>query len=358
LAGSVGELRHAHADGSRERIDALRPQLSAGCAEIIERACAPDSDHRYSSAAELEAALAESLRRRVAETTVVATPLRRRWMRWKRAVIAAALVIFTAAFMLWGAWDTNRSRAVRRRLGFDVPPRSALYLVVDSAVAIVRGHDIQLVPFNPTTASVLAVSSDFGIRTMAGMPPWTRGSHFRLDGTFVGSTGSAPVSLCCFTDGTTDGHFNYATRQDSILLDTQRSRPLAAPSLYSFDRDWSHPRALFPLSPEGTYFGVAYSRAGDSFWLTRNTRDGARIERWNRSGQLLATPVTVEWRGMTGIAVDPQDETLWVGRPDSTGVMRLENFEQMGHHLGSIDLPWPLPIWQSGGVEFQWTGGR
>jgi hypothetical protein len=294
----------------------------------------------------------------MAERVAVASTVMRRWARWRKSLAVGVSTILLALLTLWVAWDSSGGRAARRRAGLNVAPRSPLYIAVEGGLGIVRGRTIDVVPFNPTTATAIAVSTELGVRTMAGMAPWTTGGSFRLDGTPIAVPAAPPATTCCFSDGTTDGRFNYSVRQDSTLLEPIGSRPLSPPALYRFDRDWSRPQVLFPLVPEGEYYGVAHSTAGDSFWLTRNTRNDGRIEQWSRQGTLLSTPIVVPWADLMGLAQDPKDNTLWVARPGSSGVLRLENFDTAGRHLGSLDVPWPHPIWRPGGAEFAWTGAH
>lgn len=114
-------------------------------------------------------------------------------------------------------------RVTRRAVGLTVPPRSPLYLTMNGGLGIVRGRSLAIMPHNPATASVIAVSSDLGIRTMAGMPPWTTGSRFRLDGVPVAAPANANAGLCCFYDGTTDGRFNYAARAEQAVVAGRRT---------------------------------------------------------------------------------------------------------------------------------------
>jgi serine/threonine protein kinase len=359
IAKDLPVLRSAHAEGRRVPIASRRPDLESNVAAMIERACDPEPEGRYRSGAELEAALADALRHHLSRRAPVRSALTRGWIHWRRRVLSSIALLAAVVLAAWGGWDTTAGRSLRRRGGLPVPPRSDLYLVVDGAVAIVRGRTIHIVAHNPTSATALAVSSDLGIRTMAGGPPWIAGAAFRLDGEELSAPAHAGAQLCCFGDGATDGEFNYSVRQDSWLLEPWGSRPLAPPALYRFDRNWSNAELLFRLgTDEGFYFGVGYSPITASFWLTFNSREGGRVEQWSRRGERISPPVQIEQAGLTGIAVDPADGTLWIARPESNGAVRLDNLDPRGQPLGSIDLAWPLPIWQSGGVEFAWPSRK
>ena len=358
-ATELGQLRSAHAAGSREPLGALRQDLTSDIVATIERGCHPAPDARYASAAEFEAALADALQRTLSLRASVASPLTRRWARWRNTALGGVATMAVVLLTIWGSWDTTPGRATRRALGFSVPPRSALYLTVSGGLDIVRGRSVALVPYNPATASAIAVSSDLGVRTMAGIPPWTAGGSFRLDGTPIFAAPIVNQSLCCFYDGTTDGQFNYAARADSTLLEPIGSRPLAPAAVYRFGRDWSNPQLYFPLVPDSVYSGVAYSAASGSFWLTRKVPGGSVIEQWSRDGKLLSTPVNFPAAYFKGIAVDPKDGSLWAVRDQrAVAVIRLENFDTSGRHLASLDLEQPLISFDVTGAEFEWIRQR
>jgi hypothetical protein len=351
------QLRSAHAQGDRVPLGQVRNELTSDITTTIERACDSDPDVRYASAADFEDALASAFRRRATHHHLEASSLARTFARWKTVIVIGTLTTAVALATTWGGWDTNVGRAARRQLGLSVPPRSVLYLTISGGLAIVRRGQLTLVSHNPTTATAIAASSDLGIRTMAGTAPWTAGGSFRLDGSALPPSPTVNHGLCCFYDGTTDGLFNYAARQDSTLLEPIGSRQLAQPALYRFNRDWSNPQLLFRLEPDGVYLGVAYSGQSRSFWLTRKIRGRAVVERWSRQGEHLATPIDLPTAVFKGIAIDPADATVWIRREQyAAGMMRLENFDQSGRPLASLDLPLPHPMldYASGGAEFAW----
>lgn len=352
------DLRTAHAASRRMPLHDLRPDLTDDLVTTIERSCHSDPDARYASAADFEAALAEALEHTLSQRARVATPLIRTWARWRNTVLAGAATIGVALLATWGFWDTTPGRATRRAFGLPVPPLSPLYLTMNGGLGIVRGRTLAVVPYNPGSALVVAVSSDAGVRTMVGVPPWTTGAAFRLDGIPVAAPPVVNQRLCCFYDGTTDGRFNYAARADSTLLEPIGSRPLAPAGLYRFERDWSRPQFLFPLAKDGWYSGVAYSATSGSFWFTRRAPSGAFIEQWSRDGRQLSTPVDLPAAYLSGIAVDPKDGTVWALRPQTSATLiRLENFDPAGRHLASLDVERPLLNFlsiEAGGAEFEW----
>ena len=351
-AADVAELRSAHAARARVPLAALRRDMPAPAALVIERACDPDPGARHESSAELETALTAALQHTLADRAATSSSVRRAWIRWRKTIRIAVTTCAVIVGAGWASWDTGWGRGVRRAIGLQVLPRSALYLTMNGAVGIVHGGRVTIVPFNPATASTMAVSEELGIRTTAATPPWTTGGAFALDGRPLAAP-SKPNTMCCWMDGTTDGEFNYAIRQDSTLLEPIGSRPLAPPAVYRFGRDWSNPQLHFPLEPHGLYQGITYSARSSSFWVTRTGNDTGLVEQWNRDGTRISTPVSVAGASFRGIAADPLDGTLWVVRAQG-GTTRLENFEASGRHLFSVDTLSLHPFLDGIGVEFAW----
>ncbi|MGQ0734360.1 MAG: protein kinase domain-containing protein [Acidobacteriota bacterium] len=351
------ELRAAHATGNRTTLARARPDLPIELAAAIERACHPDPERRSASAADFETALAAALQRTLATRAVVASPAARAWARWRRAVKLGVASLAVVVVTIWGAWETATGRDARRAAGLAVPPRSPLYVTLNGGLAIVRGGVSEFIPYNPGTAVPLAVSSDLGVRTMSGVPPWMRRGAYMLDGTPLPPPVAGGDYLCCFYDGTTDGEFNYAARYDNTLLEPIGSRALAPAALYRFDRDWSNPEPLFPLAPDGVYGGVAYSGVTGSFFLARRVRENMAIEEWSRDGSYVGTQVNISNAFLAGLAVDPQDGTLWAVRAQGVvASFRLENYDTSGRFLGSHELEWPAVALGAAGAEFAWVG--
>ncbi|MEQ1731048.1 MAG: hypothetical protein ABL982_21985, partial [Vicinamibacterales bacterium] len=270
--------------------------------------------------------------------------------------LGAAAVIAGIALLTWTMWETSPVRQGRRAIGLRVGPRSTLYLTSNGGLAGVRGDRMWVVAHNPGSAMMIAASVDAGVKTTSGLPPWTRGASFDLNGAPAPNP-PPPSGICCFYDGATDGRFNYAPRADATLLAPIGSRPLAPPALYQFDRDWSAPRLLFPLSLSGYYSGVAYASATDTFWFIRHDSGDSILEEWPRDGARLLRSVTLHGRNLAGIALDPSDATLWAVDTQLAGPsLRLTNFDTTGRHLGDVDVTRVLPdVLSSGaGAEFAW----
>lgn len=357
-ASDLEGLRSAHAARAAVPLAMVRPDLSRDIVAAVERSSDPDPTRRPASALELETALTEALRATIAGGAAIASPMTRSWIRWRKHILVTTAAIVSIVVIVGWLWDTTTGRTARRLAGMSVPPRSTLYLTLSGALGILRGRELT-VRANPTSAVPIVVASDLGVRTAAGLPPWTTGGNFRLDGTPLPSLKVVNEDFCCFHDGATDGRFNYSVRQDSTQLEPPGSRPLAPPGLYQFERDWSNPQLLFPVAAEGGYFGIAYSAASQSFWLTRKAGTGSVIEQWSRDGRHLATPARIPAATLYGLAVDPLDDTLWTVRQQyGSSLLRLENFDATGRHLGSLEVERPRPLSEAIGAEFAWIHSR
>jgi Protein kinase domain len=358
-AHDIQSLREAHLRRDGATLESMRDDLNPGTVTAIHRACAFDPESRHQSALGCESALAAALQSVLESKAVVASPAARAWALRGNAVVALFIVLTVAAASVWASWGTAPGRALRRSAGLTVPPGSPLYITVNGGIGILRGDTLQLVAHNPTTAIVLAASSDMGILTMAGVPPWTPGGRFLLDGTPLTAPVPPTRGICCFYDGTTDGEFNYAVREDSTLLEPLGSRSLAPDALYRFARDWSNPQQAFLLGDGGQYMGVAYDATRRSFWLTRNVAGAAVIEQWSPEGRHVSTPVTLPAVALAGIAVDPRDGTMWVtSQRWAASVIRLINFDASGRHLTSFEIEHSLPDLGWAGLEFAWPAER
>lgn len=357
-ASSLEELRSAHIAGRRMLLDSVRLDLPRGVVAVVERCCHPDPDVRHASAVDVETAMTDALKAMVAERAAMAPSLTRAWIRWRKPILLATAASIAMALSVGGLWDTAPGRTTRRWSGLSVPPRSTLYLTLGGGLGILRGRELSLRQ-NSASAFPIVVALDVGVRTVAGLPPWTTGGSFRLDGTPLASAVVVNEDFCCFHDGATDGRFNYSVRQDSTLLEPPGSRSLAPPGLYRFERDWSNPELLFALPPDGIYYGVAYSGASRSFWLTRKAGTGSVIEQWSRDGRHLATPARLPAATLFGLAVDPLDDTLWAVRNQyGSSMLRLENFDPTGRYLGAFHVDRPHRVIEPIGAEFEWIQAR
>jgi Tol biopolymer transport system component len=115
---SLGELRRAHARGDRTSIHAAAPHLPRRLRALIEKATAPNPEDRFSSAADVAAAIGASL------------PDPRRW--WMLGVAAVVLVSATALLVQAGHRDSPPDAAtlaaglVEHRLPEDLQERAVM----------------------------------------------------------------------------------------------------------------------------------------------------------------------------------------------------------------------------------------
>jgi serine/threonine-protein kinase len=362
-ATDLSALEAAHRAPERRTLFVERPDLHAAARKVIERACAPDAADRYANARELEVALSDTLAVILADEARVVPASTRWWRRWRRVVLTTTGVAASVLLVTWLGWNTGAGRAARRLSGLPVPPRSPLYLTVGGAIGIVEGGRLSLLPGTDYGAYPLAVSEALGVRTLPGYPPWVRGTWFRPDGR-PARAGGTLGGVCCFMDGTTDGLFNYALRQDSTLAEPVGSRPLAPPAIHRFTLEWTDPTVLFELGgatagvTSGYYSGIAYAGAVDAFFVAHTSSDGRSVlEQWSRDGRRLA-----QWPlpyVTAGVAADPADETVWVLRYDMNArLMHITNLDSYGRALGSFEIAKPFASMGALGMEFAWPATK
>jgi hypothetical protein len=86
-------------------------------------------------------------------------------------------------------------------------------------------------------------------------------------------------------------------------------------------------------------------------------RHDSVIEHRSRDGQELSPPITLPSSALMGISVDPKDNTLWaINAQHAGGLIRLENFDTSGRHLGIFETPTGLGLRSvpPSGAEFAW----
>ena len=139
----------------------------------------------------------------------------------------------------------------------------------------------------------IAVFGD--VRTIGAGPP-KPGSQYTLEGQFTGTTYPYPSVVGHTWDATTDGVHNY-------LGDFTNLGP---GTIYSTDREWSNPVALFDV---GSYpLGITYDFVNNSLWINRWGTHF--IGDYALDGTLLSSfTVPADFVGSLGF--DPADQTLW-----------------------------------------------
>ncbi len=170
-------------------------------------------------------------------------------------------------------------------------------------------------------AYALAVAGD--IRTYATNPKGA-GNIYTLTGTLVGPT--APATVCCFDDGTTDGINNF-TVQD------------VAGVVWRANRDWSGMTALFGTG--GQKFGITFDSGDNSLWLGQFSGSPGvfSLFEYALNGTLMSsfTPsLPANSLGITALAYDPVDQTLWFSNYTSTP--SLYQYSRSGTQLNVVTV--------------------
>jgi len=143
----------------------------------------------------------------------------------------------------------------------------------------------------------ISVSGGYVRTWLASDPGIGGGAEYTLSGTPTGTTypGGAPSFS---RDGTTDGAHNYVVGFDDGVV-------------YRTGLDWSSPQALFGLPTDyDRWFGITYDAADNTLWTSMWFAD--TIAHWSLTGTLLGA-LSTGVNGMTSLALDPADRTLWFG---------------------------------------------
>jgi hypothetical protein len=168
--------------------------------------------------------------------------------------------------------------------------------------------------------SEFTIAVDSTVRTL-GATNVLSGSEYTYGGTFTGTTYHNTVSGVTFTDGTEDATHNYA-------LDISGR-------VYAFDLNWQNPMLLFTISPILTthtpqWRGIAYDATNNSLWAADS--NNAVIGDFTLGGTLLSHfSAGVPADGITGLGLNPNDQTLWVGFQSTHG--RFDQFNKSGSDL-------------------------
>jgi hypothetical protein len=236
-------------------------------------------------------------------------------------------------------------------------PQSALYVIASDTIFVVQnGRVIRSWRVHGFDEGAIAVSGT--VRTLGDWSGTLPGSEYTLSGQFTGTTYSYPLldPRTNLYDGTTDGVHNYSVEYSNAIV-------------YQFDRNWGSPVPLFQLFQTignqqyvamFRYMGIAYDSLSGSVWLARDKGDlsGGIIENRSLTGDLLST-FDVPYTGVSGLALDSADRTLWFGA--SWGPYShpgtLFQYSRAGLYLSSLSLPELAGATITGG-EFQVGSAR
>jgi hypothetical protein len=129
----------------------------------------------------------------------------------------------------------------------------------------------------------------------------TNGSQYTLSGIFTGVNYQHPVPNAAFWDGAFDGTFNYSVEFNHG-------------GVYRFNPDWTNPVMIFSTSSD--YLGITYDAANNTLWIAKFHT--GLVEHRTLTGTLLSS-FTVPFTGVSCLALDPVDRTLWMGSQNNQG---------------------------------------
>jgi hypothetical protein len=171
------------------------------------------------------------------------------------------------------------------------------------------------------------------VRTL-GLGSGFNGSEYTLNGAFTGVTYPyPPIGITSDVyDGTTDTTSNYSVDYNSG-------------NVYSFNGDWTNPTLLFS-EPIG-FLGITYDATDNSLWLANF--NGTIVEHRSLFGTLISS-FTVPFTSITCLALDPADNTLWMGSQNTQGTFY--QYSKTGSQLSTVTYP-ALVTQNTLGGEFQ-----
>jgi hypothetical protein len=151
------------------------------------------------------------------------------------------------------------------------------------------------------------------VRTLGVFGP---GSEYTLSGTYTGTNFAYPFNNQAVYDGTTNGILNYTV-------------DYGGGGVYSTKTDWSNPTLLF--STTAGYIGIAYDSTDGTLWLS--SFNGNTVEHRSLQGALISSFV-VPFSRITCLALDPADDTLWMGSQSTEGTFY--QYSKTGVQLSTV----------------------
>ena len=129
----------------------------------------------------------------------------------------------------------------------------------------------------------------------------TNGSQYTLAGTYTGVNYTQPIPNAAFWDGGFDGTFNYSVEFNHG-------------GVYRFNADWTNPVMLFSTTSD--YVGITFDTSNGTLWIAK-FHTGI-VEHRTLTGSLISS-FTVPFTGVSCLAMDPADRTLWMGSQMNQG---------------------------------------
>src|SRR5437588_1931825 len=159
------------------------------------------------------------------------------------------------------------------------------------------------------------------------------GSEYTLAGAFTGNTYPYPLGPGTnLYDGTTDTTSNYGVDYNTG-------------NVYSFSSSWTNSTYLF--STVAGSLGITYDATDNTLWLANF--NGNTVEHRSLFGTLISSFI-VPFTAISCLALDPADNTLWMGSQNAQG--SFYQYSKSGTALGSVFYP-ALASQNTLGGEFQ-----
>lgn len=177
----------------------------------------------------------------------------------------------------------------------------------------------------------IAVSGD--IRTVNAFPGNGIGQRYDLSGTPIGST-VQNNSLGSIYDGATDGvKFNYAVEHNGSY------------NVFQFDRDWGNPTPMFNVGFACS--GITYDNG--TLWIA-DALNSRTVRQFDLNGNELFRFDAAQSDVAYGLALDPADQTLWVGTYYNN---KMTQYKKDGTYLQTVFVN---GLGGAMGMEFDMTG--
>ena len=155
---------------------------------------------------------------------------------------------------------------------------------------------------HPESGGEYAIAVSSTVRTLGSNQITNHpGSEYTLNGTYTGTDYAYPSVTNRFYDGTTDGSFNYSV-------------DYSGGGVYRMNSDWSQSTLLFNSVTNA--LGITYDPSNNSLWISSfNTNT---VVDYSLTGTPLSS-FSVPFSKITCLALDPADQTLWMGSQSTEG---------------------------------------
>jgi len=196
-------------------------------------------------------------------------------------------------------------------------PLAGQVVVPTSKLFMTNGDDHRLVIINGSTYATVAmgqssrreypIAVNGSIVTAGPQSGEQPGGVYSLTGTYEKAAGTWTLgSQYNFWDGTTDGTYNYAFNYGNG-------------GVYRFEKDWSGGSLLFEFGSGSQYLGITYDATDKTLWVSGWSSNS--VVHLKMDGSTLGSFTAGAFSGsLTALALDPADNTLWMGSQGNRGV--------------------------------------